>query len=63
MDGSKRIQDLPSIWSVVSKDYELTKVLGQGSFGRVILAKCRATGSKVAIKLIQNVFADEYHAK
>lgn len=34
-------------------DFELKKTLGNGSFGRVILAKCRDSGKFVALKILE----------
>ena len=39
------------------------KYLGEGSFGQVIKAQNLHTGQIVAIKFINNIFRDLYHAK
>jgi serine/threonine protein kinase len=44
---------LETHWLIVKKDYKLTTVLGKGSFGKVVLGKNRATGTKVALKFIE----------
>lgn len=49
------------IWQTVRPQYKLIKFLGEGSFGTVKMAQCRATKKMVAIKLIKD-FADcEYN--
>jgi mitogen-activated protein kinase 1/3 len=47
----------------VGKDYEVKKVIGQGSYGNVCEAIHRPTGQKVAIKKIFNLFEDEIDTK
>lgn len=53
---------LSSKWKQCQDKYKLTSLIGSGSFGQVVQAKHRASGTKVAIKLIENVFDDEYDA-
>ena len=36
--------------SSMEQKYEILDVLGEGSFGFVVLARCRATGKSCAIK-------------
>ena len=50
-------------WDEVGYEYSIEKVLGQGSYGQVAQATHVVTGEKVAIKKIQNVFADPIDAK
>lgn len=40
----------------VGKDYDVKKQIGQGSYGNVCEAVHKATGTKVAIKKILNLF-------
>lgn len=54
---------LRPIWSKAAKDYELLQMIGSGSFGEVVQAKNKITGKIVAIKLLQNLFEDEYQTK
>ena len=32
---------LDPIWSFITKDYKLKRALGEGSYGKVVQAKCR----------------------
>lgn len=43
--------------------YEVTKELGRGTYGKVLLAKCKETGSKVALKVLPkaNVKLRDFH--
>jgi mitogen-activated protein kinase 1/3 len=47
----------------VGKDYEVKKQIGQGSYGNVVEAIHKQTGTKVAIKKILNLFQDEIDTK
>jgi len=47
----------------VIDEYELIKFLGKGSFGEVMQAKHKSTQRIVAIKLISNIFKDEYRSR
>lgn len=47
----------------VGADYELVKLLGQGSYGQVASAVHKPTGKKVAIKKMDGVFEDEVDCK
>jgi serine/threonine protein kinase len=51
---------LTNSWAVAFKNYNLQKVLGAGSYGKVVLAICKTTGRSVAIKFISGFFANEY---
>jgi serine/threonine protein kinase len=35
-------------------------IVGRGSYGQVLKARCKTTGKSVAIKLITNLDNDEY---
>jgi serine/threonine protein kinase len=54
---------LAPVWKHALKDYEFIKLVGSGSYGEVVQAKHRNTGKQVAIKLIDNVFKNEYDSK
>ena len=54
---------LSAIWRNALKEYEFIKLIGVGSYGEVIQAKHRKTGKEVAIKLINNIFKNEYDSK
>jgi mitogen-activated protein kinase 1/3 len=47
----------------VGENYELVKILGQGSYGQVASAIYKPTGKKVAIKKMDGVFDDEVDCK
>jgi mitogen-activated protein kinase 1/3 len=47
----------------VGNDYEVIKLLGQGSYGAVASAVYKPTGMKVAIKQMKGVFEDEVDCK
>ncbi len=47
----------------VGDDYELVRVLGAGSYGKVASAVHKPTGRKVAIKKMDDVFEDEVDCK
>lgn len=46
------------MWANLTKDYELDKHIGTGSYGEVLKAKNLKTGQEVAIKLVKNCFSD-----
>lgn len=54
---------LSSTWKYALNDYELIKLIGIGSYGEVVQAKCRKTGQEVAIKLIDGLFKHSYDSK
>jgi serine/threonine protein kinase len=43
---------LDKVWNKISKDFKIYKIIGSGTFGQVVHAKHRATGTPCAIKLI-----------
>jgi mitogen-activated protein kinase 1/3 len=48
---------------VVSAGYDVEKIIGVGSYGSVCRAVQRATGRRVAIKRMANIFEDEIDCK
>lgn len=54
---------LSSIWKGVQDQYNLMELLGEGSFGQVVKAQHKATGKLYAIKLVTNVFKDEFSSR
>ena len=54
---------LPTVWMYVQKDFELKQIIGSGSFGTVVKATHRKSGSVYAIKHIAGAFADQYSTK
>lgn len=48
---------------MVGNDYSCEKLLGTGSYGKVVLATKKSTGQKVAIKRMENIFEDETDCK
>lgn len=51
-----------SDWQV-GPNYECSRLLGTGSYGKVALAVQKSTGRKVAIKKMENIFEDETDCK
>jgi mitogen-activated protein kinase 1/3 len=49
-------------WDLQGK-YQVTKIVGNGSYGQVAQAKCMKTGRQVAIKKMDNIFDDEIDCK
>lgn len=45
---------------VINECYKLKKVIGEGSYGKVVLGRCRITNEDVAIKLIEDISESEY---
>lgn len=61
-DGSNEIKNLSlsKVWDRCKSNYLLLKVLGTGTYGQVVKAKDKKTGEIVAIKLIRDVYGNEY---
>jgi hypothetical protein len=51
------------LWDVIKQDYHLDKMLGQGSYGKVMKCTCKKNGLVYAIKLMTDVFDDIHHLK
>ena len=51
------------IWEVIKKDYHIVKLLGQGSYGKVMKCIGKKDDKEYAIKLMTNVFEDIHHLK
>lgn len=62
LSGTKSL-NLDKLWMAMEQDYEFVKVLGKGSFGEVIKAKHRVNQNVVAIKLLKDLFKDDYASK
>lgn len=60
---SSKMITLSPVWKVAIDDYEFIKLIGVGSYGEVVHAKHRKTGKPVAIKLIKDIFKNEYDLK
>ena len=58
--ASLQAMNLPPVWLAVFDDYKIKNQIGQGSFGVVVGAKCKATGQKVAIKHVSNFRGYDY---
>jgi serine/threonine protein kinase len=54
-----------SLESVLTKvgHYKFIKVIGKGSFGKVLLALHKLTGREVAIKVLEKSYLKEEHRK
>ena len=48
-----------SKWDLITQEYKIIQKLGSGIYGKVVLAICRDTDKKVAIKLIDDIFNSE----
>ena len=44
----------------ISKKYDITSLIGKGSYGCVSKAICQQTGRKVALKIMKNTTVTEY---
>ena len=54
---------LSSHWLHVTKDYDLIRLIGQGSYGEVVQARHKNSGKTVAIKLLKDLFINKYETK
>ena len=60
---AKKIRDVVELseeWNSVTATYKIKKLLGEGSYGQVVLGKDRKTRKKVAIKYIKDYDQHEY---
>ena len=55
--------EIDPLWKQLKPDYKLLEEMGQGSYGQVLKAQNRKTKELVAIKLMKNIFSDEYSAR
>lgn len=55
--------DNDPVWQQITAEYDIVKVLGQGSFGKVLEAVHIKTRKKVAIKMMKNLFDNDYDSK
>lgn len=62
-DGQQSLISLSPIWRHAYHNYEFIQLIGVGSYGEVVQAKQRKTGRIVAIKLINDIFKNEYDSK
>ena len=54
---------LSAVWQTICSRYQPISFMGEGTFGQVIKAKDLKTGQAVAIKLIRNVFRNNYESR
>jgi len=57
---SLRKLKLSKVWETPQNRYNYHKVLGEGSYGKVVLASNRWTGNMVAVKFIPGIFDNDY---
>ena len=50
-------------WEGIGEEYEIKKVIGWGSYGKVAEAEHKPSGRKVAIKKLLNLFEDVIDTK
>ena len=48
------------VWKAALENYDLIDIIGEGSYGEVMEAKCKVTGERVAIKYVKNIYENEY---
>ena len=56
-------EPVPAALDALAEDYEILRELGRGGTAVVYLARERATGEEVAIKLVRSQFADDDEAR
>ena len=56
----KSVKASPALKQVINKKYELTELIGSGSYGSVYKGVCRNTGRNVALKIMQDQAKYEY---
>lgn len=61
--NESNMQILSLKWNSITDKYQILKIIACGTFGKVLKARCKKSDKIVAIKLIENVFVDVYHAK
>ena len=58
MMNSEKNENL--IWKYIKRDYEIDAILvTEGTWTKVVKAKCKLTGKFVAIKLMRDIFGGE----
>lgn len=62
-ESQQKMITLSPVWKNALKEYKFIKLLGIGSYGEVVQAKHRATGTIVAIKLLKDIFRSVYESK
>lgn len=62
-DSQQKMITLSPVWKNALKQYKFIKLLGVGSYGEVVQAKHRASGTIVAIKLLKDIFRSVYESK
>ena len=60
---NKDLKKLDPVWFNVSQDYTIKDTIGQGSYGEVVHAIHTKSGKHVAIKLIRQLFTDQYSTR
>ena len=58
MQSDKKILKETYLWNFIKKDYHIDKLLGEGTYGKVMKCTSKSDGKPYAIKLMVNMFCD-----